>query len=66
MLIPGVPGEEGICGDEKLLLPRLPRDLPPPALAQALASMNVANPKKNRAENTTTKCIFLVISRFLS
>jgi hypothetical protein len=67
VLIPGElwEGFEGICGEEKLLLPRLPVERPPPALAQALDSINVAIPKKNRVEKRRAKCIFLLICRFL-
>jgi hypothetical protein len=68
MLMPGEPGEalEGICGEEKLLLPRLPMDRPPPALAQALDSMKVAIPKKNRVENTSIQGFLPIIVTILS
>jgi hypothetical protein len=67
------PGElcDGLDGDrgaEKPLLPRLPKDFPPPALAQALVSMNVASPKKNTAEKTKARnnLEFCLISHPLS
>jgi hypothetical protein len=68
MFMPGEPGEalEGDCGEEKLLLPRLPMDRPPPARAQALDSMNVAIAKKNRVENTSIQGFLLVILTILS
>ena len=60
-----VGGLEGICGDEKLLPPRLPEEPPPPAFAQALDSMNVAIPKKNIVESARAKCNLVFICRFL-
>ncbi len=68
MLMPGEPGEalEGICGEEKLLLPRLPMDRPPPARAQALDSIKVAIPKKNRVENTSIQGFLPIIRTILS
>lgn len=68
MFMPGEPGEalEGVCGEEKLLLPRLPMDRPPPALAQALDSIKVAIPKKNRVENTSIQGFLPIILTILS
>ena len=53
-------GLEGVLGEEKLRPPRLPAELPPPALAQALDSTKVES-----AKNNTTKSAKPAISCFL-
>jgi hypothetical protein len=40
---------------EKLLLERLPDELPPPARAHALDSMRIPIPKKSIIDNATAK-----------
>jgi hypothetical protein len=53
-----------MLGAEKLRLPRLPEEPPRPALAQALCSIRVKTPRKNRVENSTEKknLVFFFIS----
>ena len=63
-VIPGELGEEldGARGAEKLRLPRLPKDPPPPARAQAVDSRKVAAPKKKRTDSAKPVNRFLFIS----
>jgi hypothetical protein len=63
VLRPGEPidGLEGELGEEKLRLPRLPEELPPPALAQALDSTKVEKAKKNTTTSVkpAISCFFI-------
>jgi hypothetical protein len=49
------PGPEGLWGGAKLRLPRLPKDEPPPARAQALASWSARWPMRSKAAKRTTR-----------
>jgi len=63
---PGEGLEGGALGAEKLRLPRLPEDDPPPARAQALDSSSVATQNMTMIENNTAKYkAFFFISGFL-
>lgn len=52
---------EGALGDEKLRLPRLPDEPPPPALAQAVDSTMVENANNNRTNTAkpATTCLLI-------
>ncbi len=55
----------GMLGDEKLRLPRLPDELPPPALAHAALSSTMLIPKIRTTERTRANIPLLLISTLL-
>ena len=64
VLSPGEPmeGLDGVLGEEKLRLPRLPAELPPPALAQAVASTKVETTKNDRTKSAKPPISCFLIS----
>jgi hypothetical protein len=69
---PGVPnglleeGLDGVLGAEKLRLPRLPEEPPPPALAHALDSRTIQNTKHSEIKSPReTYNLFLVFISIL-
>jgi len=50
-----------MLGDEKLRLPRLPEELPPPALAHALVSMATLSVKIESTKTAKTMLTFLLM-----
>jgi hypothetical protein len=57
-------GLDGMLGAEKLRLPRLPEDPPPPALAQALDSNTVEIRKSTKIITATAKQSLFLFSIF--